>query len=82
MLDHSFPCNSVEKREHRRLKVRVPVELQPEITTSPIRTETADLSLSDLYVEMMFTIDLETQLDIKLHLGGSTVLAVGKSCHL
>lgn len=56
----------------------MPVELQPEITTSPIRTETADLSLSGLYVEMMFTLDLETQLDIKLQLGGSTVLAMGK----
>ena len=78
MLDHSFPCISVEKREHRRLKVRVPVELQPETTTSPMRTETADLSLSGLYVEMMFTLDLDTQLDIKLQLGGSTVLAVGK----
>jgi hypothetical protein len=78
MLDHSFPCISVEKREHRRSKVRVPVELQPQITTSPIRTETADLSLSGLYVEMMFTLDLDTQLDIKLQLGGSTVLAVGK----
>jgi hypothetical protein len=78
MLDHTVPSMSAEKREHRRLKVRVPVELRPEISKSPIRTETADLSLSGLYVEIMFTLDLDTQLDIKLQLGESTVSAVGK----
>jgi len=67
-----------EKREHTRLKLRVPVELQAEGSKSPIRTSTADLSLSGFYVEMIFTLDLETPLDIKLQVGDSTVLAVGR----
>ena len=71
------PRKGAEKRESNRVKVRVPVELQIE-GKGPIRTETADLSLTGFYVEMMFTLNVETPLDIKLQIGDTTVLAVGK----
>ena len=45
-----------EKRESNRVKMRVPVELQSEGSKGPIRTETADLSLTGFYVEMMFRV--------------------------
>ena len=72
------PRKGAEKRESNRVKVRVPVELQIEGSKGPIRTETADLSLTGFYVEMMFTLNVETPLDIKLQIGDTTVLAVGK----
>ncbi len=67
-----------EKRNHPRLKVRVPVELRPEETETPIRGETADLSLGGFYIEMMFTLDIGTQVDITLQVGDSTLLAAGE----
>jgi len=45
---------------------------------SPIRTETDDLSLTGFYVEMMFTLNIGTPLDIRLQIGDTTVLALGK----
>lgn len=69
---------SEERREHTRLKVRVPVELRPEASGTPIRAETADLSLGGCYIEMMFTLEIGAGLDITLQLGDSTVLVVGK----
>jgi PilZ domain len=69
---------SEEKRNHPRLKVRVPVELRQEATETPIRGETADLSLGGFYIEMMFTLDIGTKLDIALQGGDSTLLATGE----
>jgi c-di-GMP-binding flagellar brake protein YcgR len=67
-----------EKRKHPRLKVRVPVELRPEGSETPIRAETSDLSLGGFYIEMVFTLEIGTQLDIALRIGDSTLLALGK----
>jgi c-di-GMP-binding flagellar brake protein YcgR len=67
-----------EKRKHSRVKVRVPVELQPEGSETPIRAETSDLSLGGFYIEMVFTLEIGTQLDIALQIGDSTLLALGK----
>lgn len=67
-----------ERREHTRLKVRVPVELRTEACETPIRFETADLSLSGCYIEMMFSLEVGTELDMTLQIGDSTLLAIGK----
>jgi c-di-GMP-binding flagellar brake protein YcgR len=67
-----------ERRKYSRLTLRVPVELRPEVSEAPIRTETVDLSLGGFYVEMMFTLEIGTELDITLRLGDSTLLATGK----
>ena len=47
-----------EKRGQVRVKVSVPTELTPEGTETPLRTETADLSVGGCYIEMMFTLAL------------------------
>jgi c-di-GMP-binding flagellar brake protein YcgR len=67
-----------ERRQHKRFNVRVPVELRVQGTDSPIRGETADLSLGGLYLETMFTFGIGTELDISLQLEESTILAVGR----
>ncbi len=66
-----------EKRRHARVKIQVPVEMRTP-NQNPIRTETSDLSLSGFYVEMLFTLEVGTQLDITLRLGDATVVAVGE----
>ena len=67
-----------EKRKHPRLKVRVPVELRPEASETPIRGETTDLSLGGFYIEMMFTLEIGTQLDITIQVGDSILLGTGE----
>jgi c-di-GMP-binding flagellar brake protein YcgR len=69
---------SEERRKHSRLKVRVPVELRSEASEAPTRAETADLSLGGCYIEMLFTLEIGTELDVTLRLGDSTLLAVGR----
>ena len=65
-----------EKRHHARVKLRVPVELRTP-NQNPIRTETSDLSVSGFYVEMIFTLEVGTGLDITLRLGDATFVATG-----
>lgn len=55
-----------EHRQHPRAKVRVAAELHAEGTSGPLRVKTADLSIGGLYVEMMFTLELGTRLQIVL----------------
>ena len=66
-----------EKRRHTRVKIRVPVEMRTP-NQNPMRAETTDLSVSGFYVEMLFTLEVGTQLDITLRLGDATVVAVGE----
>jgi len=65
-----------DKREHPRVKVRVPVELRPEGSEGQIGAETSDISLGGCYIEMMFTLARDTKLDITIKIDG-TVLALG-----
>jgi c-di-GMP-binding flagellar brake protein YcgR len=69
---------SEERRKYPRRTVRVPVELRWDASGSAIRGETADLSLGGLYVEMLFTLEIGTELDVRLQLGESTLLAAGR----
>jgi hypothetical protein len=65
-----------ERREHRRLKIKVPIELYTENSSSPIRGATSDLSLTGCYIETIFPFPVGTQLEMKLQLEG-TVLLLG-----
>ena len=67
-----------ERREHPRVRVSVPVELRPDGAPSPLRGETSDLSLGGFYIQMMFTLNVGTQLDIALEVGESTLVAAGE----
>ena len=65
-----------DRRASQRVKIRVPVELRPQASPFPVFGETSDISLSGCYVEMMFTFDNGTELEIILKIG-STLLALG-----
>jgi hypothetical protein len=57
-----------DRRLVPRLKVRVPIEIQVEGASGPIRGATADLSATGCYVETMFAFPVGTTLDLKLQL--------------
>jgi hypothetical protein len=69
-----------EHRRHPRRRVIVSVEIQSEGSSAPLRVMTADLSMSGLYVEMMFTLEVGTKVkivlwldDVKVNTGGVVV---------
>jgi len=72
-----MPTPEHERREHSRVKVRVPLELCVENSESPIRGATADLSLSGCYVETIFPFAIGTTLELKLKVDG-TLLVLAK----
>ncbi len=55
-----------EHRKFPRTKVGIQVELKTEGAAMPSRTETADLSLGGCYIEMSFTLQVGTNLDLVL----------------
>ena len=57
-----------EHRKFPRSKVAIQVELKSEGAAMPSRTETADLSLGGCYIEMSFTLQVGTKLDLGLWL--------------
>jgi c-di-GMP-binding flagellar brake protein YcgR len=77
-LRHRLTTMNVEKRGHVRVKVSVPIELTPEGSETPLRTETADLSATGCYIETLFTLAVSTKLQITLYAGASTILTTAK----
>jgi len=64
-----------DRREYRRLKVSVPVEIQTDAGGSPIRGATADLSLSGCYIETIFPFPIGTNLDLQLSIETTILIA-------
>jgi hypothetical protein len=64
-----------ERREHARIKVKVPVQLQTDHGDAPIRGTTVDLSLSGCYIETIFPFPVGTNLELQLSIE-TTVLIV------
>ena len=67
----------IERREHPRFKVSVPVEVHAEGATAPLHCATSDLSLGGCYIESMYPFPAGTCLDLKLD-AGDTILATAK----
>jgi hypothetical protein len=63
-----------DRRRYARSKAHVPVELHTQNVEAPIRVNTADLSLGGCYIETMFPFPVGTQLEMKLQIGGATLL--------
>jgi len=70
-----MPAPGNERRGSARLKVRVPVEIYTEGSTAPLRGATSDLSLSGCYIESIFPFPVGTQLELKLQLEGTLLVA-------
>src|SRR2546430_12909702 len=62
-------------RQHARFKAAVPIELRPNGASTPLRGQTADICLGGCYVEMGFTQEVSTVVDISLWLGDSKIYA-------
>jgi PilZ domain len=66
-----------ERRDHARIKVKVPVELHFEDNDTPYRCATSDLSLLGCYIETMFPFPVDTPVELKLE-ANNTLLILGK----
>jgi hypothetical protein len=55
-----------ERRKYPRAKVAIPIEFKPEAAAVASHAETADLSLVGCYVEMSFTLQVGSKLDLVL----------------
>jgi c-di-GMP-binding flagellar brake protein YcgR len=64
-------------RQHPRFKAALPVELRPAGQPVPLRAQTEDISLGGLYVEMILTQKVSTELDITLWIGETKIRAKG-----
>jgi c-di-GMP-binding flagellar brake protein YcgR len=64
-----------DRRESSRLKIRVPIEIEVEGASSPVRGATADLSAGGCYIETMFPYPVGTILDLKLQLENTLLVA-------
>lgn len=64
-----------DRRHSSRLKLRVPIEIEVEGGSGPIRGATADLSAGGCYIETMFPFPVGTTLDLKLQLEDTLLVA-------
>lgn len=64
-------------RQHPRFKAVLPVELRPLGQPVPLRAQTEDISLGGIYVEMILTQKVSTELDITLWIGATKIRAKG-----
>jgi c-di-GMP-binding flagellar brake protein YcgR len=55
-----------ERRKYPRAKVAIPIEFKPDGAAVASHAETADLSLAGCYVEMSFTLQVGSKLDLVL----------------
>jgi c-di-GMP-binding flagellar brake protein YcgR len=67
--------DSNNRREHARIKMSVPVEIQAEASDSPLRCATADLSLGGCYIETIFPFPIGTNLDLQLSIETTVLIA-------
>jgi hypothetical protein len=60
-------------RQYPRFKVALPIELRPNGAATPLRGQTSDIGLGGCYVEMMFTQEVATPVDITLWVGEAKI---------
>lgn len=70
-----------DRRDSPRFKVRVPVEIEVEGGSAPIRGATADLSAGGCYIETMFPFSIDATLDLKLQLENTLLVAATVVTH-
>jgi len=64
-----------DRRECPRIKVSVPVEIQTEAGSSPIRGATSDLSLGGCYIETIFPFPIGANVDLQLSIENTLLIA-------
>jgi c-di-GMP-binding flagellar brake protein YcgR len=74
-LEGAETMTDKDRRDYSRLKIRVPIEIEVEGGSSPIRGATADLSAGGCYIETMFPFPVGTTLDLKVQLENTLLVA-------
>jgi len=64
-------------RQHPRFKAVLPVELRPLGQPLPLRAQTEDISLGGLYVDLILTQKVSTEVEITLWIGETKIRAKG-----
>jgi c-di-GMP-binding flagellar brake protein YcgR len=64
-------------RRHLRTKAAVEIELQLEKHATPLRTKTVDLSLGGCYIDMLFTLEVGTKVNLTLTINDGKISAEG-----
>jgi hypothetical protein len=65
----------INRRDHERVKVSVPVEIKTDTSPSPIRGATSDMSLTGCYIETIYPFPVGTHLDLQLSIGAIVLVA-------
>jgi c-di-GMP-binding flagellar brake protein YcgR len=65
-------------RQHPRFKAALPIELRPKGAPAPLRTQTADIGLGGCYVEIVFTQEVSTPVELTMWLGDFKIVASGE----
>jgi len=78
LLQNSTGTTGIERRRSQRLKRAVQTELTVEGVETPMRSETADLSLGGCYIEMAITFEIGTSVALILWLGHKKLVLDGK----
>lgn len=66
------------QRQYPRFRATLPIELRPKGTSAPLRAQTTDICLGGCYVEMIFTQEISTAVDIALWIGDLKLAAKGE----
>lgn len=64
-----------ERRDHVRVRISVPVQIETDAANGPIRGSTSDLSLGGCYIETIFPLPTGTHLDLQMFIGTTLVIA-------
>ena len=64
-------------RRHLRMKAAVEIELLLENHATPLRTKTVDLSIGGCYIDMLFTLEVGTKVNLTLTIDDGKVSAEG-----
>ena len=75
--DPSSPSVPQEHRRHLRTKTAVEIELQLENHATPLRTKTVDLSLGGCYIDMLFTLEVGSKVNLTLTIDDGKISAEG-----
>lgn len=65
-------------RQYERYKAALPIELRPKGVQTPLRGQTTDIGMGGCYVEMMFTQEVLTPVDITLWIGTNKITVTGE----
>ena len=65
-------------RQHARFKAALPIELRAKGVTTPLRGQTTDIGRGGCYVEMTFTQEVATPVDITLWIAGTKITVTGE----